>query len=632
MNVRRFAMTRTFQKIKHRQPHWVKKTPLRIGILLVAFLALVGNYHLFAQDVKLIAAVDRNPVGLGDQFTYTLEVSGSASGFPEPGLPNFADFRIMGGPNVSTSVQIVNGSMSSSKSYSLVLLPRKTGAFVIPVVSVQYKGKTYQSNSVKLTVVQQGSQSTPQGSSSNTSEGNDSSADLYLKAIPSRRTVYLNDQVTVTFKVYFRVSIRNPDFIKLPETIGFWVEEYEIPQNIPVTQEVVNGVQYNVAEVKKFALFPTKTGDLTLTPMQLAVNVVERRRRRDPFSAFDSFFDDPFGRTVRKVLASEPITIKVKPLPERGKPANFSGLVGNFNLNVDLDNANVKANEAITYKVRLTGSGNLKSLSDLPVDFPASFEVYNPKIKDDINRSGPRLVATRELEYVLIPRTSGKYRIKPLEISFFDPSTETYKTLRSKEYVVQVGEGKEVGGIAGNGYLSKSEVKLLGKDIYFIKEENPKLFPLGYKPYTTVWFWALLIVPLMFLGAAYGYRNYHQKMSTNVEFARKRKAFKQAEKRLKGASHFLKQGKFAEFYGEVSRGLIGFVADKTNHPAAGLVRNDVEKLLQDRKVEKPLVEEYLQCLDDADFRRFAPGNVSDEEAKAFYTRAASILEKLGKYF
>lgn len=625
-------MTLERQKIKHRQSHWAKKIPVRISVFLIAFLAIFSNNYMFAQDVKLIAAVDRNPVGLNDQFTYTLEVSGSASGFPEPSLPNFTDFRILGGPNVSTSVQIMNGSMSSSKSYSLVLLPRKTGTFVIPAVSVNYKGKTYQSNSVKLTVVQQGSQSTPQGGSAAADEGNDASADLYLKVIPSRRTVYVNDQITVSFKIYFRVSIRNPDFIKLPETVGFWVEEYEIPQNIPVTQEVVNGVQYNVAEVKKFALFPTKTGELTLTPMQLAVNVVERRRRRDPFSAFDSFFDDPFGRTVRKVLVTEPMTFRVKSLPENGKPASFSGLVGNFNLSVDLDKTNVKANEAVSYKVRLSGSGNLKSLSDLQVDFPANFEVYDPKINDEVNRSGPRLVASRELEYILIPRTSGQYRIKPLEISFFDPSTETYKTLRSKEYVVTVGEGKDVTGVAGNAYLSKSEVKLLGKDIYFIKEENLTLFPRGYKPYTTTWFWALLIIPLIFFGAAYGYRNYHEKMSTNVEFARKRKAFKQAEKRLKGASHFLKQGKFAEFYGEVSRGLIGFVADKTNHSAAGLVRNDVEKLLRNRKVEDALVEEYLQCLDEADFRRFAPGNVSDEEAKAFYVRAASILEKLGKYF
>jgi hypothetical protein len=594
----------------------------KIKFLLFLVLTILLNISVSAQDVQLTAGVNRNPVGLNDQIIYTLEVSGSTSGLPEPNLPDFADFRILGGPNVSTSVQIINGSMSSSKNYSVILLARKAGTFTIPAVSITHKGKTYQSNSIKITVTPQGTQPSQKGSSSRGEEEITASDELYIKTVPSRRTVYVNDQITVSFKVYFRVLIRNPDFIKLPETVGFWVEEYEIPQNIPVTQEVVNGIQYNVAEVKKMALFPTKTGELTLSSMQLAVNVVERRRRRDPFSAFDSFFDDPFGRTVRKVLATDPMTVNVRPLPETGKPADFSGLVGNFRLQVDLDKTSVKANEALSYRVRLNGPGNLKSFNDIPVEFPANFEVYDPKIKDDINRSGSNLIFTRELEYVLIPRTSGQYRIKPLEISFFDPGSQTYKTLRSQEYTINVGEGKDVGGLAGNAYLSKSEVKLLGKDINFIKEEKLNLLPAGYKPYATVWLWASLIVPLLLLGG----------MTTNVEYARRRKAFKQAEKRLKGASFFLKQGKLAEFHGEVSRGLIGFVADKTNHPAAGLLREDVEKLLHSRKVDEPLIGEYLKCMDEADFRRFAPGQVTEVEAGVFYQQAANILTRLGKFF
>jgi hypothetical protein len=605
---------------------------MKFWSVLFSMLVIVCSISTFAQDVQLTASVNRNPVGENDQVIYTLEVSGSTSGFPEPKLPDFADFRILGGPNVSTSVQIINGSMSSNKSYSVMLLPRKVGTFTIPAVSITHKGKTYQSNPIKITVSRQSSQPAQQSASSRKEEKITSSNDLYIKAISSRRTVYVNDQINVSFKVYFRVPIRNPDFIKLPETVGFWVEDYEIPQNIPVTQEVVNGVQYSVAEVKKMALFPTKTGQLTLTAMQLAVNVVERRRRRDPFSAFDSFFDDPFGRTVRKVIATNPLTFNVKPLPETGKPANFSGLVGNFRLQVDLDKTNVKANEALSYRVRLTGSGNLKSFNDIPVGFPASFEVYEPKIKDDINRSGSNLASTRELEYVLIPRTSGQYRIKPLEISFFNPNSRSYKTLRSQEYIINVGAGEDVNGVAGNTYLSKSEVKLLGKDIYFIKEEKLNLLPAGYKPYAATWFWASLLLPLLLLGGAYGYRNYQEKMTTSVEYARRRKAFKQAEKRLKGASHFLRQGNLAEFYGEISRGLIGFVADKTNHPAAGLLREDVDKLLKNSKVDAPLIEEYLKCLDEADFRRFAPGRITESEARAFYEQAANILAKLGKFF
>jgi hypothetical protein len=172
----------------------------------------------------------------------------------------------------------------------------------------------------------------------------------------------------------------------------------------------------------------------------------------------------------------------------------------------------------------------------------------------------------------------------------------------------------------------------LGKDIHFIKEDRLELLPLGYKPYTTGWFWASLVLPVFFLAFAYGYRNHVEKMSTNVEYARKRRAFKLADKRLKGASQFLKQMKYAEFYGEVSRGLIGFVADKTNRPAAGLLRDNVKNILKEKNVPDSLIEEYLKCLDEADFRRFAPGEMNEESARTFYQRAAEILEHVGKYF
>lgn len=608
-------------------------TRLKTVVLVLGGLVL-GTGLLVAQEIILTASIDRNPVGLNEQFTYTLEIKGASSGYSEPQLPDFADFRIMGGPNVSTSVQIINGAYSASKIYSVILLPRKTGNFTFPAVTISFKGKTYQSNPIQITVIPQSTAPGQGGTGAAPGDAVPAAPDeLFLRAIPSRRSLYVNDQVTVVFKLYFRNSVQGLDYLKLPETVGFWVEEYEIPQtNIPVTQETINGVRYNVAEIKKMALFPGKSGELTVTPMQLAVNVVERRRRRDPFGSFDDFFSDPFGRTVRKVVASEPLAFNVKPLPSQGKPLNFSGLVGNFVLKVEVDKTEVKANEAISYKVRLSGSGNLKSLSKLPIEFPPSFEVYEPKVNDSVNRSGSSMTASRELEYVLIPRASGQYRIKPLEISYFDPASETYKTLKSPEFVFSVGEGKEMPGLAGSGYLAKSEVKLLGKDIFFIKEENLRLQPLGYKPYRTPWFLASLILPLIFLGIAYGYRTHQEKMATNQEYARQRKAYKQAAKRLKGASHFLKQRAFGEFYGEVSRSLIGFIADKTNRPAAGMLRQEVEKLLANKKVDPALAADYLNCLDEADFRRFAPAQATDEDAKSFYHRAEEILVRLGKYF
>ncbi len=593
---------------------------------LLAGILWSGACPLLAQDITLVASVSRNPVGVDETFTYELKVSGATQSLPDVQLPPLDPFKILSGPNQSSQFSMVNGAVSVSKSYSVVLLPRRTGKFTIPAVRVTHKGRTYLSNAIELEVTSSGAL---RGGGNPARPGAKDSDDLFIRAIPSKTTVYVNDQINVSYKVYFRVPIRNPDFLKFPETIGFWVEEYEVPQNIPVTHEVINGVQYNVAEVKKFALFPTRAGELTITPLQLSVDVV-KRRQRDPFSMFDDFFDNPLGRTERKVLSSPEITLDVKPLPAAGRPANFSGLVGNFQLVVNLDKTSVKANEAITYKVRISGSGNLKSLNTLNINFPPNFQVFDPRVNDSINRKTDRLYFTREMEYVLIPRDAGQYRLPPLELSFFDPGNREYRVLRSREFLVEVAEGDKLA--AGSANFTKSEVRLLGQDIHFIKENELDLVPVDYKPYATVWFWAALLLPLLVLGVAVGYRSHSEKMSTNVEYARKRQASKQAIKRLKTARALLQQGNYAAFYGAVSSALLGFVADKTNHAAAGLMRDNVAALLAQNQVDRDMIDEYLKCLDEADFRRFAPGQVTPEAARQFYDTAAEVLSKLGKYF
>ncbi len=601
---------------------------------MIAMLLIMLSGAAFAQNLQLTASVDRNPVSENETFTYEIKISGTSSSLPDVTMPALSDFRILSGPNQSSQFSMVNGSVSVSKTYSVTLLANKTGKFTIPAVQVKHKGNIYRTNPIQITVTKSnnsGNQGAQPGSGNQNSSASAGSDNVFIRVAPSKNTVYVNDQINIAYKVYFRVPIRNPDFLKLPETVGFWVEEYKIPQNIPVKQEVINGVQYSVAEVKKFAVFPTKPGELTISPLQLSVDVVQRRRRRDPFSAFDDFFNDPLGRTVRKVLTSRALKINVQPLPESGKPANFSGLVGDFNMTTTIDNTDVKANEAITYKIKLSGSGNLKILNKLSINFPSTFEVFNPKINDNINRSSDRLNFTRELEYVVIPRSPGEYRIEPLALSFFDPKSRQYRKLHSRAYVVHVAEGDEIAGV-GSGNFSKSEVKLLGQDINFIKEDQLNLSPIDYKPYQSGWFWASLVLPLAFLGLAIGYRNHSEKMSTNVEYARKRKAVRQAEKRLREAKTHLQKQNFGEFYGEVSKALLGFVADKTNQSAAGLLRENVEQLLKENDVEQEMISEYLACLDEADFRRFAPGQTAATDAKQFYDRAAELLSNFGKYF
>lgn len=573
-------------------------------------------------------------VGVTDNFTYELEVSGPVQSLPEPVLPDFSDFEVLSGPNVSTSFQIINFDMNASKTYNYILSPTKTGKFSIPAATIEFKGKNYKSNSIAITVTQtnQGPNQTQRNrsGSQNKNQNADLSNSLFLKAVPSKTSAYVNEQVNVSYKIYFRVKIQNPEYVKLPETVGFWVEEYPIKGNIPISQEVIDGVQYNVAEIKKMALFPSKSGALKITPLQLRIHVQTQQQRRDPFNIFDDFFDSPFGRMISKELISNELTLNVKPLPQ-GAPKNFSGLVGDFRLLSELDKTDVPSNEAISLKLKINGTGNLKVLNEIPLEVPANFEIFEPKIKSNINQDGTYLSENKEFEYIMIPRVAGEYKINPVRISYFDPFQKQYRTLNSKAYNVNVTKGKELPGNIATSYLSKEDVKLLAKDIHFIKEKNPQFKSINESPYSTWWFVIGLFFPAIAVAGAYGYRNHLEKVSTNMEYARKRRANKQARKQLNQASQYLKNNQLSDFYGEISRALLGYVADKTNKSAAGMVREDVGDIFKLKQVDSGLEGEYFRCLDDADFRRFAPGQNSTEAANSFYKQTEKILVKLEKY-
>ncbi|GAB4365521.1 MAG: BatD family protein [Calditrichia bacterium] len=607
--------------------------------LILLILILAGT--MMAEDIHIESRVDRNPVALDEQFTYEVEVSGSVQNLPEVQLPDFENFALIMGPNVSSSFQIVNFKMSASKTYSVVLMPREVGTFEIKPASVQYKGKTHYSNPVNITVTQpaasaQSPQSTPGKKpeiAPEEKEG-DFSNIAFLKVVPSKRKVYVNEEVTLRYKIYFRASINDNRVVKLPEAVGCWVEEYPIPQRPRVYTETVNGIQYNVAEIKKMAVFPSRAGKITISPLELQIEAFVRspqsKRRR---SLFDDFFSDPFRQLVTRRLTSGAVDIEVLPIPDEKAPQDFTGLVGDFNIHSSIDKAAVEANQPISYKIIISGTGLLKFLNELPIQFSPDFEVYEPKISQSVNKSGARITSNKEFEYVIIPRVAGEKEIKPVSIAFFNPNDKKFHRISSRGYTIQVARGKEMAlGVGSGTVLSKEEVRLLGQDIRFIKEQMPDFVPIGELPYQRAWFYLFLVLPLVLFGVAWVYRTHLEKMSTNVQYARSRKAHKQARNRLKEAHRYWKQGKTSEFYGAVSRALVGFVADKTNKPAAGLLRDDVVQLLHKQAINGDIQNEFLQCLDEADFRRFAVSESDKQNMEQFYKKAEKVLVKISRYF
>ena len=390
--------------------------------LLIYITILLTTAVGIAQDIQVTTTVNKNKVGLQENFEYKIEISGKSMSLPDPVFPELDEFYIISGPNSSTNIQYINGKMSSSKTYSYYLQPQKLGKINLPQVKLEYNGKIYTSNSIQIEVIKGAkakSQNQKQQQTTSRKDEDLLGESLYLKAELNKRTAFVNEPITVTYKLYFRVSVRSFNWEKIPSNPGFWMEEFEIPSQPPIENEIINGMTYQVATLRKIALFPTKSGELLIEPLSVSVDALVKSQRKSR-SLFDSFFDDPFGRTVRKVLSSKAIPINIKPLPEKNKPINFSGAVGNFSLSVTSDKAQLKVNEAASVKISVSGEGNIKLVKAPALKTPPDMEVYDPKEKTNINRDNNRISGNKIVEYIIGKenKNSTFFNLKILDVTF----------------------------------------------------------------------------------------------------------------------------------------------------------------------------------------------------------------------
>lgn len=600
------------------------------------FIALVGVLvwdFLGAQDLQISAYVNRTQIPVNQQFELTVELTGAdANRAPQPELPDLSQFAAFLGASTSLSTQIVNSQISVSKIYSNHFVATKEGRFQIPPIKLEYKGQTFTSAPIDIEIVK--GQAAPPPTTSRPNRGGasqnaeDLSNVLFLKAEANKRRVYQNEPVVVTYKIYTAVSVNSYGISQLPNMVGFWSEEFPAPQRPRIYDEVIDGRQFKVAEIKKLALFPQSPGSKTLEPLTVECEVqLPRRRSRD---IFDSFFDDPFfGRTVRQPIRSNPITIDVMPLPEEGKPADFSGAVGSFTIAATVDKKEALTNDPITLKLKISGAGNIKILPKPRIEFPTDFEVYDPKVSENIRREGEQISGDKTFEYVMVPRFPGKQVIKSAAFSYFDLNSKSYKRIATEAIEISVAKGKENFAMIPMG-TSKEDVKLIGQDIRFIQLRMPEFKKIGPPFYKTAPFLMMMFFPLLALGGAIVYRRHLDKMSSNEAYARSRTANKMALRRLRKAHTQMRNGNAREFYSEVSKALMGFIGDKLNVPAAGLITDEVENMLRARGIAEEVVGDYLDCLKTCDFMRFAPTESQNGELQGFFEKARNAIIKLDK--
>lgn len=578
---------------------------MSIKYYILSFLLLFTGLA-FGQDLKLTASVNRNTVGTGEAFEVSFSINGNIERF---GPPDMSGFQVVGGPNQSSSMSMINGVTTSSMSLSYDLVATKEGTFTIGPATVVVNGKQYRSNPVTVKVVKgqaQPQQQAQQGGGQQnvaTGRSGDIAKNLFIRAVPDKTNVYQGEQLTVSYKLYSRVAIVGNQGDKQPEFNGFWSQDIKnLNQQVTWTVETYKGVRYQVAVLRQTILFPEHSGNLVLDPLGMTFLVRQEAPAKD---IMEQFFGGGY-KDVKYKIESPPVTIHVKPLPEAGKPAGFSGAVGNFRFDASVDKKELKANEALNYRLKITGSGNIKLLNPFNTSFPADFEKYDPKITDTITEKVNGVSGSRIYNYLVIPRHEGTYTIDPVKFSYFNPVTEKYVTLPAKPFQIKVDKGvAQANAVSSYTSANKEDVKVLDKDIRYIKDsldlhkQNEEFYG------STLYYLLLLLGPLVFI-VAFAYRRWDEKNNSDVVKVKSRKASKIASKHLANAQLQLTAGNTNAFYEAISKGLYGYISDKLNIPAANLSKETIADELKARSIDDMLIAQLTDTLDLCEMARFAP--------------------------
>ncbi len=596
----------------------------KFGILILLFISLLVR----AEEVRLTASAPK-VVSVGEQFRLTFMLNKKADQFLQP---NLADFNVLMGPSTSysQSTSIVNGKMTRSVSYTYtyILQAKKPGEFMISQATAKVGKKSFQSQPIKIEVVkgdQKASSQSPVAGSGNAGTGTGvvGNKDLFVRVLVNKNEVYTGEHLAVTIKIYSRVNLSGFEDVKFPTFDGFLKSDIETPPLQSLDRENVDGQIYGTGVISRVVLFPQKSGMLVIDPVEIQC-LVQQRSSRSSNSFFDDFFDS--YKTVRKSIKSSSLKIKVKPLPS-GKPADFSGAVGSFKLSASVDKDEVKANEAVTLKIKISGNGNLKLIAPLKVDFPLDFEAYDPKTISSLKTNLSGTSGTKTFEYLMIPRFKGDYRISPVAFHYFDPAVGKYKTLHTKEFEINVlaGDENELNTVFTSP--SKEGIKFIGKDIRFIKISPVKFIRKGETIGGSLWFIGVYIISLLVFIAIYIFRRKKLKEESNIELLKNRKANKFAKKRLKLALAQLKTGDSSAFYEAVLKALWGYLSDKLGIPLSGLSRDNAALELKDKGIVEELVSEMIGLIDQCEFAQYAPsggdGNMAD-----IYKQAVKMITKM----
>ena len=600
-----------------------KSISLYIKIFLLLFILQCNT--LFAQDVIFKASAPKGVVK-NEQFrlTYTVNKEGKELRLPS----DMEGFDILFGPSVSSSysTQIINGKSTSqsSFSYTYILTAPEEGSFTIGPASIVINGSNYKSNSVTINVLppdKDADKSQSGQSASPSSAVEIKNTDAFIRAIVSKNRIYEQEGFMVTFKLYTTLDVVNFGRIEFPEFEGFLVEELDIPSNQQLQLEHYNGKNYYTADLRKTLLFPQRSGKMTIPSgrLEMIFSVPSGKK-------ISSFFGmQEVNVDVKKPMITNPVSIDVTALPS-GKPSSFNGAVGSFTFKSSISTDKISANEPVTIKLEISGTGNQKLIQNPEVEFPTNFELYDPTIDNALIPSANGFNGTRTIEYLVIPRYEGDYSIPPIEFSYFDINSRSYKTVKSPTYSLTVLKGDPSKATASSSYVNQQEVRV-EQDIRYIKTEEPTFINTDNFFVGSWRYWVWYIIPFVLLCVFFIVYRKQMKLNANIVLMRNRRANKVAKRRLKRAENYLKKHDKSNFYNEVLQALWGYFSDKLSIPGANLTRSNIGAELSRYGVDETLIERFIKILDTCEFARYAPveSSVAMDE---IYQEASDAIGKM----
>jgi len=597
--------------------------------VILFFILISTVIGAWADNITFTANAPEVVVS-GDQFrlSYTIN-SQKVRDFRAPSIK---EFEVLMGPSRSTqsSTQIINGNVTSTSTitFTYILMAGKEGTYKIPGATIVADGNNYTSNSVEIKVLPPdqssgaGSGNSRNSSRNQANSGKITDKELFMMATASKTNVYEQEAILLTYKIYTQVNLTELRG-DIPDLKGFHTQEVELPNQKTWTLEHYNGRNYNTTIWRQLVLFPQQTGKIEIPSVTFEGTVSQMVASADPF---DAFFNGGNYVNITKNLVTPKLTINVKELPA-GKPANFSGGVGEFTLSSSISTQELKTNDAVTIKLVISGTGNMKLINTPEVGFPQDFEIYDPKVDNKFNLTRNGLAGNKVIEYLAIPRHAGTYTIPPIEFSYFDLKSQSYKTLKTDAYTLNVAKGEGNADQVVANFTSKEDLKVLGQDIRYIKTGNTRLTQKDDYFYGSTSYWLWYIVPLaLFIAFMVIYRKQAME-NANVAKVRTKKANKVATKRMKNAGKLLAEKKSEAFYDEVLKALWGYISDKLSIPVSQLSKDNIEEELQKHQVADELIKEFINNLNDCEFARYAPGN-QDEKMDKIYSSAIEVISKM----